>query len=202
MLAPIVRKAAEQYPDVAFTMLSQQRFADLFGDMPENVTFHGVDLKKQSLHEIVKGLGKFDAVADMHSVLRSFYIRSAMLLKGARVASIDKGRSDKRKLTSGKIHSPLKHTTERYAEVFKTLYLPISDRDCTDVGPMLDRERTDEVAEKSARMSAVWTMMRVKLVNFANFVMQFLKWTKWTKWTEQIFDESLKSLRVSKQIFT
>ncbi len=141
MLAPIVRKAAEQYPDVAFTMLSQQRFADLFGGMPENVTFHGVDLKKQSLHEIVKGLGKFDAVADMHSVLRSFYIRSAMLLKGARVASIDKGRSDKRKLTSGKIHSPLKHTTERYAEVFKTLHLPISDREWTDVGPMLDRER-------------------------------------------------------------
>ena len=151
MLAPIVRKAAEQYPDVAFTMLSQQRFADLFSGMPENVTFHGVDLKKQSLHEIVKGLGKFDAVADMHSVLRSFYIRSAMLLKGARVASIDKGRSDKRKLTSGKIHSPLKHTTERYAEVFKTLYLPISDREWTENGPRTTRLSRGKIAQNGGR---------------------------------------------------
>ena len=50
-------------------MLSQQRFADLFADMPANVTFHGVDLKKQSLHEIVSGLGSFDCVADMPLVL-------------------------------------------------------------------------------------------------------------------------------------
>ena len=151
MLAPILRAAAEQYPEVSFTMLSQQRFADLFAGMPSNVTFHGVDLKKQSLHEIVSGLGKFDLVADMHSVIRSVYIRAAMRLKGARVASIDKGRWEKRKLTNGTIHTPLKHTTQRYADVFETLYLPISDRSWTDIGPMLDRERTDKVAEKGSR---------------------------------------------------
>lgn len=77
----------------------------------------------------------------------------------------------------------------------------VISREWIENGPMLDREWTDEVAEKSARMSAVWTMLWVKLVNFAKLVMQFLKWTKWPKWTEQIFDESLKSLRVSKQIF-
>ena len=130
MLAPIVRAAAEQYPEVSFTMLSQQRFADLFAGMPSNVTFHGVDLKKQSLHEIVSGLGKFDLVADMHSVIRSVYIRAAMRLKGARVASIHKGRWEKRQLTSGKIHTQLKHTTERYADVFASLDLSGLSRVC------------------------------------------------------------------------
>lgn len=126
MLAPVVRAAAEQYPDVEFTMLSQQRFADLFAGMPRNLVFHGADLKKQSLHEIVSGLGSFDAVADMHSVIRSVYIRAALRLKGARVASIDKGRRDKRLLTKGKIHQPLTHTTARYMAVLEALGLPIT----------------------------------------------------------------------------
>lgn len=126
MLAPIVRAAAEQYPDVAFTVLSQQRMADLFAGMPSNVTFHGVDLRKESLSQIVSGLGTYDLVADMHSVLRSVYIRSAMLLRGARVASINKGRLSKQLLTRGFRRAPLIHTTERYAAVFARLGLPIT----------------------------------------------------------------------------
>ena len=125
MLAPIVRAAAEQYPDVAFTMLSQQRFADLFADMPANVVFHGVNLRKESLNEIVSSLGTYDMVADMHSVLRTIYIRSALRLRGARVASIDKGRITKRLLTSGLRREPLMHTTDRYAAVLAALDLPI-----------------------------------------------------------------------------
>ena len=124
MLVPIVRAAAEQYPELDITMLSQQRFADLFTGMPSNVHFHGVDVKKMSLYEIASGLGSYDLVADMHSVIRSVYVSAAMLFKGARVATIDKGRYDKRQLTHGK-HAPLKHTTDRYADVFTTLGYPI-----------------------------------------------------------------------------
>jgi len=126
MLSPIVRAAAEQYPDVAFTMLSQQRMEDLFAGMPPNVTFHGVNLRKDSLKQIVSGLGTYDLVADMHSVLRSVYIRSAMRLRGARVASIDKGRLSKQLLTRGFRRAPLMHTTERYAAVLERLGLPIT----------------------------------------------------------------------------
>ena len=75
MLVPVVRALVAQYPDVEVTVLSQQRMADLFADMPKNVRFLGVDLKKQSLREIVASLGHFDLVADMHGVWRSLYIR-------------------------------------------------------------------------------------------------------------------------------
>ena len=125
MLAPIVRIAAETYPDVSFTMLSQQRFADIFAGMPSNVVFHGVDLKKQTLHEIVQELGSFDYVADMHGVLRSIYIRTVYRYKGASVASISKGRWDKIRLTHGWSRRQLNHTTERYATVFANICHPI-----------------------------------------------------------------------------
>ena len=125
MLAPVVRAVAEQYPELSITMLSQQRMADLFVNMPQNVTFHGVDLKKQSLRTIVSGLDAYDVVADMHSVIRSIYIRTMLMLKGARVASIDKGRRSKRQLTREGARTPLQHTTGRYADVLAQLGFPI-----------------------------------------------------------------------------
>ena len=125
LLVPVVRAVAEQHPDVDITMLSQQRMADLFADMPANVVFHGVDLKKQSLLNIIRSLGSFNMVADMHNVLRSIYIRTIMTIKGSKVASIDKGRIEKRQLVSGRKHQQLKHTSQRYIDVFNKLGLPI-----------------------------------------------------------------------------
>lgn len=163
MLVPILRLAAEQYPDTSFTMLSQQRFADLFADMPANVSFHGVDLKKQSLHAIVSVLDRFDCVADMHSVIRSVYIRTALRLRGARVASIDKGRREKRLLTSGKIHKPLKHTTQRYADVFTALDLPILDRHSSDIPPTSDRSGIG-IAPFAAHQGKIYPIDRMERV--------------------------------------
>ena len=125
MAAPVVRTVAEQYPDLSVTMLSQQRFADIFVDMPPNVLFYGVDLRQQSLREIVAGLGTYDMVADIHGVIRSLYIRTLLRIRGAKVVSIDKGRIDKHRLIRGKAKKPLKHTIERYAEVLSELGIPI-----------------------------------------------------------------------------
>lgn len=128
MIAPIVRWAAEQYPDTEFTVLSQARMADLFSGMPQNVIFHGADIKKEPLRAIAAGLGSYDFVADLHGVWRSLYIRTAMRLKGARVRTIRKGRISKFLLTHGAIHRPLPHTTERYADVFARLGMPVPVR--------------------------------------------------------------------------
>lgn len=126
MLAPVVRAAAELYPDVQFTMLSQQRMADLFADMPANVFFHGVDLKHQSLRAITAGLGQYDAVADMHGVWRSRYIRTRLLFSGARVRTIRKGRLARWLLTHACPHRVLPPVTSRYCDVLRRLGLPVS----------------------------------------------------------------------------
>ena len=126
LLAPVVRVSAEQYPDVEITVLSGQRMADLFADMPGNVRFRGVDLKQQSLREIVSDLERFDMVADMHGVWRSRYIRMVMRTRGAKVRTIHKGRWSRFLLTRQISKDALKHTTQRYADVLRDLGLPLS----------------------------------------------------------------------------
>ena len=80
----------------------------------------------------------------------------------------------------------------------KTLFtFSFLKKSSTENGSGMDREWNDEVAEKSVRMSTVWAMMRVKLVNL---VMQFLKATKRQSDTT-IFAESLKCLKSLMQIF-
>ena len=131
MLVPVVRALAEQYPELQITVLSQQRMADLFIGLPDNVIFHGVDLKQQSLRTIVQQLGSFDLVADMHGVLRSVYIRTALFLRGASVRAIRKGRFDKFLLTHHLVHKPLKNSILRYVDVLQSLGLPVNMPDNT-----------------------------------------------------------------------
>jgi len=129
MLAPIVRNAAEQNPGVEITVLSQQRMADLFVGMPDNVVFYGVDVRKQSLREIVAVLGQFDAVADMHGVWRSLYIRTAMRLREAHVATIRKDRIARFLLTHHLSRTPLRHMSLRYYDVLRRLGFVSQDTD-------------------------------------------------------------------------
>lgn len=126
LLAPVVRAAALQHPDVQITMLSQQRMADLFADMPANVRFLGVDLKKQSLREIVAGLGHYDLVADMHGVWRSLYIRTILRLRGSKVRTIHKGRFSRFLLTRQLSRNTLKDTVLRFCDVIQGLGLALS----------------------------------------------------------------------------
>ena len=122
---PVVRAAAEQHPDVEITVLSQRRMADLFADLPSNVKFQGVDIKRQSLRNIVADLGRFDWVADLHGVWRSLYVRWCMWFCGARVATINKGHWQKFLLTHGYLRKPLKTTIQRYEKVLQDLGMSV-----------------------------------------------------------------------------
>ncbi len=70
----------------------------------------------------------FSYTADCHDVIRSKLLRFFLGLRGNRVAIIDKGRKEKKILTSypKKDFYPLKPTYQRYADVFKSLGFPIS----------------------------------------------------------------------------
>ena len=125
LLVPVVRVLAEQYPEVEITVLSQNGMADLFADLPANVRFYGVDTKRQSLQEIVASLGTYDLVADMHGVWRSMYVRWRIRLRGARVATIDKGRWEKFLLTNGWQRGALTSTIRRYEKVLQDLGLSV-----------------------------------------------------------------------------
>ncbi|MCL2012794.1 MAG: glycosyltransferase family 9 protein [Cystobacterineae bacterium] len=127
MSVPVVDALARQYPETVYTVLSQEFFRPLFAYCPPNVRFWGTK-KHMSLVEIYRlyrELSKqsFNAIADLHNVLRSQFLRMLFCCRGIKTQQLDKGRKEKRRLTRkrNKIYRPLKPITERYADVFHAL---------------------------------------------------------------------------------
>ncbi len=133
MTVPVLSAVAYGQPDLEITVLSRPAFRPLFAQLPSNVVFISADLKGE--HKGVGGLlrlcfalrkAKFDAVADLHDVLRTKVIRWFLRLCGARCAHIRKGRKEKRELTrqKKKIVTRLPSSFERYEQVFRKLNIP------------------------------------------------------------------------------
>lgn len=133
MIVPVLQRLTATYPELKITVLTKPFFAPIFNGTP-NVSVIGADVKKKykgffGLWKLASELNKmeFDAVADLHNVLRTKILRFFFSLYGIKRASIDKGRAEKKALTQpgSEKKYPLKTTHERYAEVFKTLGLPV-----------------------------------------------------------------------------
>lgn len=125
MSVPVLRALTTQYPELKITVVTRSFFKPFFQDL-ENVTVFEADLKGE--HKGVLGLYKlskelkalnFDAVADLHNVLRSKIIK--FFFFGKKVVQLDKGRAEKKALVSGQKFQQLKTTHQRYSEVFEAL---------------------------------------------------------------------------------
>lgn len=133
MLVPVVHSLAVQHPELHVTLLTRKHLVPLYDWMPSNVEIIGVDLKNE--YKGFSGLNKlyaslrnrhFDAMADMHDVLRSKYLRWRFRLSGTKCAHIDKGRKEKKRLIGkGSTSVALSPMTDRYSDVLKELGLPI-----------------------------------------------------------------------------
>lgn len=131
MTVPVVFSYAQMYPETEFVVLSRANFAPLYAFAPANVHFLGVDLEQYAglaglslLYDELAAYN-FDAVADLHNVLRTRYLDFKFRMHSKTVAVIDKGRNDKRKLVSKKHKTMCQLPTsfERYSDVFKRLGL-------------------------------------------------------------------------------
>ena len=132
MTVPVLQSFQKKYPAVQLTVLTNKKLAPLFTGLQAQLFFAETKTEHRGfagLFKIVKQLnaaaaGKpFDAVADLHNVLRSQVIRSLYRLKGIKTASIDKGRTGKKALTrkENKKLQPLPTSFERYRNVFREL---------------------------------------------------------------------------------
>ena len=135
MTVPVIAALAQQYPDIRITMLSKAFVRPLFEGLAPNVSFMEADLKKE--YHGVKGLNtlyrrltakRFTAIADLHDVLRSKFLRARFDLARYKVAHINKRRQGKRQLVStrNKVLKQLPTGFENYAEDSLFIYfLPI-----------------------------------------------------------------------------
>ena len=126
--------SAKQYPKVRITVLSRPFARPFFEDLAPNVGFMEADIKEE--YKGVKGLNalyrrliakQFTAIADLHSVLRSDYLRMRFNLDNFKVAHIDKHRKGKRKLVASNGKKLVQQPTsfQNYADVFAQLGYPI-----------------------------------------------------------------------------
>jgi ADP-heptose:LPS heptosyltransferase len=129
MTVPVLRALVLQHPDVKITMVSRPFFQPFFEGVP-NVNFFGVDLKERhkgflGLFRLFSDLRKLeiDLVADLHNVLRSKVVRTLFALTGKKVAATDKGRTEKKALTSltNKFFAPVKPMIESHVDTFNQL---------------------------------------------------------------------------------
>ncbi len=132
MTVPVLRVLGQTYPELKITVLSRPFFKPLFEEIP-NLDFLEADVYGEhknlgllKLANKAQDLG-IDAVADLHNVIRSKVITKYLKFKGIETATIDKGRTEKKALTSskGKNIPKLKTTHQRYADVFEKLGFPI-----------------------------------------------------------------------------
>lgn len=132
MLVPVVYSVAAKYPQDRFSVMTRKAFAPLFENLGFNINVIPLDIKRRhrgitGYFRVMRRLSamRFSHVADVHDVLRSKAIRHSMLLMGRKVAHIDKGKNEKRSAIAHKqLEPPLKHTMQRYQEVFDKLGFP------------------------------------------------------------------------------
>lgn len=135
MTVPVLYAVAKQYPHVRFTMLSRPFARPFFENLAPNVSFMGADVHKE--YHGIKGLNalyrrlrakNFTAIADLHNVIRSNYLRMLFNIDQCRVAHLNKHRQQRKQLTAAKnkIFKPLPTAFENYAKVFEELGYPVT----------------------------------------------------------------------------
>lgn len=134
MLVPVVASLAIQYPCLRITVLSKPFARTLFENIAPNVGFMEADLAKENhgihgLNILYRRLSskRFTAVADMHDVLRTKYLRMRFNIDRYRVEHIDKHRQERRLLCANrhKEMRPLPSSFKNYADVLRRLGYPV-----------------------------------------------------------------------------
>ena len=134
MLVPVVASLAHCYPHLRITVLSQPFARPFFDDIADNVGFMEANIRNE--YKGVHGLNllyrrllakHFTAVADMHDVLRTKYLRMRFLMDGYRMEHINKHRQEKRALCrkENKVLKQLPTSFDNYADVLRRLGYPI-----------------------------------------------------------------------------
>lgn len=134
MTAPVFREILEQNPNLQIILVTRNNFRALFEGIP-NLIFKGIDIDdyrgifgmRKLAHELTREV-RPDFIADLHSVIRTKILNGIFRKRGFKVSVLFKGKVDKEHLTDvwnlEKVQ--LRHTTERYADVFRQIGFPVT----------------------------------------------------------------------------
>lgn len=133
MTVPVLRAFLEQNPSVEIIFVSRPNFKDLFDGLPR-FQFHAVILDQYKgllgMTRLANELSKNyqpKYVADLHDVIRTKMLNIQFKINKIPVFKIDKGKEEKKQLCDiyNLDKNRLKHSTERYADVFRSMGYPL-----------------------------------------------------------------------------
>lgn len=125
LTVPAIAGMRKQYPEAHIVLVTQKTYQPFFISIP-GLDFFFTDFKGR--HKGIYGLLNLyrdlrrtvnpDSIIDLHDVLRSKIIRTLFGFSGIPVHVIDKGRAEKTALITGLKKIFLKHSVQRYCDVF------------------------------------------------------------------------------------
>ena len=135
MTIPVLYPVCRANPGIRFVMLTKGWPASMFHDRPDNLMVVGIDVNKEykgllGLIRLASSLRRqydIDAVADLHSVMRTWVIGAWLKLCGLPVVRLDKQRGRRKALVSHKSSEPVTPTIDRYRQVFQQLGIEAPD---------------------------------------------------------------------------
>jgi len=134
MTIPVLLSFRREDPDTVLLFITKSQFAPILERIPN---LRVVPFYDRGIHKGLPGLWRLrnqlrkeslEGIADLHAVLRTKILKIFFSGTGTPFKVLDKGRREKRQLTSWKKKDfrPLKSTHERYADVFRNLGYDVS----------------------------------------------------------------------------
>jgi ADP-heptose:LPS heptosyltransferase len=125
LTVPVIKGVLEANPDLHIILVTREFFAPFFQNIPRlDLVFPQFNKRHKGflgifrLYADLQKNGPYEAVIDLHGVLRTRIISFLFKRAGVPQFAINKGRKEKKFLIKSRYIRMLKHTTARYLETF------------------------------------------------------------------------------------
>lgn len=172
---PVLRSILALNPSLKITLVTRKNFSFVFENV-ERLNIVKADLGGAhkgflGLYRLsleIKKTGAIDYICDLHQVIRTHILNTMFF--GFKIFKIDKGRAEKKKFIKNKERITLKHTAERYLDVFRNIPIkvPKSLNEINQFGFTND--------QKSQKLDDFFSSIKhPKIIGFAPFAKHFTK---------------------------
>jgi len=160
LTVPVLKGILDANTDIEITLVTGKFFAPFFDGIPRlKLVFPDLKVKHKGffglfkLYADLEKEGPFEAVIDLHGVIRTRIITFLFKISGTPGFAIDKGRKEKKSLIKSKHIQILKHTSERYLDTFlnagikgnigKAPYLNVKEEAIINANRFLDKKKVN-----------------------------------------------------------
>ena len=134
MIIPVIYPLCVANPKVTFVLIINKQYESIIVNKPSNLTVLGIEKKKYRTFVGALKLAKnlyhrydFNTAADLQNSTYTWFIDKYLKHKGVTVSKIDKCRTEKRQLTSGKLRNAITTVHKRLSDAVTGLNLSFTD---------------------------------------------------------------------------